>query len=39
MSKIDKIFYWDLTFPEVREIVAEERVPLLPVETQIRRPN
>jgi creatinine amidohydrolase len=31
MSKIDKIFYWDLTFPEVREIVAEERVPLLPV--------
>ena len=31
MSKIDKIFYDELTFPEVREIVAEKRVPLLPV--------
>lgn len=31
MSKVDKLFYNDLTMPEVKEIVAEQRVPLLPV--------
>lgn len=29
--KVDKIFYGDLTSPEARQIVAEQRVPLLPV--------
>ena len=33
MSKIEKIFYEELTFPEVRQIVAEQRVALLPVGT------
>ena len=33
MTKIKKIFYDELTFPEVRVIVAEERVSLLPVGT------
>ena len=33
MSKVDKVFYDELTFPEVREIVAEQWVPLLPVGT------
>ena len=31
MSRIDKVFYGDMTSPEAREIVAEQRVPLLPV--------
>ena len=31
MSRVKKVSYADLTFPEVKKIVEEERVPLLPV--------
>ena len=31
MRKIDKIFYDELTWPEVKEIVSQQWVPLLPV--------
>ena len=33
MTGVNKAYYADLTFPEVREIVAERRMPLLPVGT------
>jgi creatinine amidohydrolase len=31
LSRIDKVFYADLTWPEVKEVVAEKRVVLIPV--------